>query len=197
MATPIVDRPIPFGPERQALTLDYIRRHYDPAASRIDIEPTMVVVHWTDGPTAASAIATFTAARLSGRPELKRGGVLNVSAQFVVDRDGTIYRLMPETRLARHTIGLNWTAIGIENAGGPRLPLTEAQLIANTWLVRDLASRYPIHYLIGHFEYERFRNSPLWKERVRGYLTGKADPGPRFMARLRDQLKDLGIKDRP
>ena len=32
-----------------------------------------------------------------------------------VDRDGTICRLMPETWMARHVIGLNYSAIGIEN----------------------------------------------------------------------------------
>lgn len=193
----IIDRPIPFGPERRALTLQYIRQHYDPEASVIAIVPRMIVVHWTDGPTLASALATFTPARLSGRTDIRKGGPLNVSSQFVVDRNGTIYRLMSETQLARHVIGLNWLAIGIENVGGPRLPLTSAQLAANAWLVRDLARRFSIEYLIGHLEYSRFRGSALWRERVRGYFTGKDDPGPAFMARLRARVADLKLKDRP
>lgn len=195
----IVDRPIPFGPEREMLTLAYVRAHYDPQATDIAIDPQMIVVHWTDGPTAASAIATFTPARLGrDRPELNKGGALNVGSQFVIDRDGTIYRLMPETRLARHVIGLNWTAIGIENAGGPRRPLTAAQLEANAWLVRDLVRRFPkIRTLIGHYEYQRFRGSSLWKERVSGYLTGKSDPGAEFMGKLRSTVRDLGLQDRP
>ncbi len=36
----------------------------------------------------------------------------------MVDRDGTRYRLMPETYMARHVIGLNYYSIGIENVGG-------------------------------------------------------------------------------
>ena len=38
-------------------------------------------------------------------------------AQFVIDRDGTIYQLVPLTTICRHTVGLNWTAIGIEHVG--------------------------------------------------------------------------------
>ena len=48
-----------------------------------------------------------------------------------MDRDGAVYRLMPETWMARHTIGLNRVAIGIENVGGPRWPLTPEQLRAD------------------------------------------------------------------
>ncbi|MBW4699026.1 MAG: N-acetylmuramoyl-L-alanine amidase [Aphanocapsa lilacina HA4352-LM1] len=194
----VVDRPIPFGPARRALTLDYIRLHYDPEARDIAIIPRMVVVHWTGDGNLTSAFATFTPDRLpSARADIQKGGALNVSAHFVVDRDGTIYRLMDEKRLARHVIGLNWMAIGIENIGGPRRALTDAQLAANAWLVRDLAARHPIDYLIGHHEYGRFRGSPLWRERQAGYFTGKSDPGAGFMARLRARLQELKLKDRP
>ena len=31
--------------------------------------------------------------------------------------DGTIYQLVPLTTSCRHTVGLNWTAIGIEHVG--------------------------------------------------------------------------------
>jgi len=64
---------------------------------------------------------------------------LNVSAHFLVDRDGTIYQLMPETRMARHAIGVNHLAIGVENVGDERKwPLTEAQMnrlrtLLETW----------------------------------------------------------------
>ena len=72
-----------------------------------------------------SAWKTFDRETLGpDRPELGKADEVNVSAHFLVDRDGTIYRLMPETRLARHVIGLNWCAIGIENVGGPESPLT-------------------------------------------------------------------------
>ena len=40
-----------------------------------------------------------------------------VCAHFVIDRDGTIYELVPPNIMCRHTVGLNWTAIGIEHVG--------------------------------------------------------------------------------
>lgn len=192
----IVDRPLPFGEHRRALTLDYIRQHYDPQASGIEIEPAAIVIHWTASPTLASTWGTFAPDELpAGRPELKRGGKLNVSAHFVVDRDGTIYRLLPETILARHTIGLNRVALGIENVGGPRWPLTDAQLAADARLVRDLVGRYPrIRMLLGHREYGRLRGTALWEERDPAYFTGKEDPGAPFMERLRRAVGDLRLE---
>ena len=34
-----------------------------------------------------------------------------------IDRDGTVYQLVSTTIMCRHTVGLNWTAIGIEHVG--------------------------------------------------------------------------------
>jgi N-acetyl-anhydromuramyl-L-alanine amidase AmpD len=194
----IIDRPIPFGPQRQALTLAYIRQHYDPQAADITITPQMIVLHWTATPSLAAALATFTPETLPpGRPELRRAGLVNVSAHFVVDRDGTIYQLMPTTWMARHTIGLNRLALGIENVGGPSAPLTAAQVDANAWLVRHLVSRHPtIQYLIGHHEYGAFRHTPLWQERDPGYFTGKQDPGAAFMQAVRSAVRELDLHDR-
>jgi N-acetylmuramoyl-L-alanine amidase len=192
----IVDKPIPFGEIRRQLTLDYIRKHYDPAARGIDIVPEMVVVHWTASSSLGSAFAAFTPEKLPlWRFELRRGGMLNVSAHFVVDRDGTIYRLMPETWMARHVIGLNHLAIGIENVGGPRAPLTPEQLNSDARLIRELVGRHTkVRYLIGHHEYLRFRNTPLWLEPDNNYLTKKQDPGDDFMNNLRAKLQDLRLK---
>lgn len=74
------------------------------------INPRFIIKHYTAGWTAASAIATLT------NPETK------VSAQFVVDRDGTITQLVRCDRRAWHAgpsafMGykdLNSHAIGIE-----------------------------------------------------------------------------------
>lgn len=192
----VLEEPIPFGELRSMLTLEYIRAHYDPAASSISISPRMVIVHWTGSPTLRSALATFRPERLRGRPELARAGAVNVSAHYVVDRDGTIYHLVPDDRMARHAIGLNRSALGIENVGGPGSPLTEAQLAANAWLVRELKAKHPgLECLIAHREYGRFRGTPLWEERDGKYFTGKQDPDPGFMKRLRAQVADLGLED--
>jgi N-acetyl-anhydromuramyl-L-alanine amidase AmpD len=192
----IIDQPIPYGDLRRQLTLDYIRHHCDPKASSIDITPRMVVVHWTSSASTKSAFATFAPEKLPlWRIDLRRGGLVNVSAHFVVGRDGRIYRLMPETWMARHVIGLNHVSIGVENVGGPWDPLTPEQLISDTALIRELVARYPtIRYLIGHHEYVRFRDTQLWCERDNSYLTRKQDPGEDFMRRLREALQDLGLR---
>jgi len=98
---------------------------------------------------------------------------------------------MPETWMARHALGLNHCAIGIENVGGVNGTddLSEAQLEANARLIRDLKSRYPkIETVIGHHEYRTLENGSLWREKDAGYRTEKSDPGEPFMTRLRARL---------
>ena len=199
----IVDKPIPFPSERVAATQKYIAAHYGPehqgtGASGIEFEPRVIVLHCTETGSLSATYNTFDPTRLSGRGDIASGGDLNVSAQFVVDQDGTIYRLMPENRMARHTIGLNLSAIGVENVASDEQHLQPAQIASNAWLVRQLKQRYSkIDYLIGHHEYGRFRGSPLWWEKDRGYFTHKKDPGDAFMKGVRAQVQDLGFKPNP
>jgi hypothetical protein len=195
----IVPMAIPFGETRKTLTLDYIHTRYDKAASTITIEPKMVVLHWSDKPTIQSLYNTFAADQLSDqRPDILKAGRLNVSAHFGVDLDGTVYQFMPEDIMARHVIGLNRIAIGIENVGGPSLPLTDAQASANAELVRYLTTRFPsIEYLIGHHEYGKFRKTPLWEDIDPTYFTQKVDPGEDFMRLVRSKLDDLELKSSP
>ncbi|WP_372945427.1 peptidoglycan recognition family protein, partial [Muriicola sp.] len=123
---------------------------------------------------------------------------LNVSSHFLVGRDGTIYRLMPETVMGRHVIGLNHCAIGVENVGGTdETPLTEAQLRSNIWLVDYLSKKYNIEYLIGHYEYPLFEGHELWLEKDPAYRTEKDDPGEEFMARVRKATKNWKFKPVP
>ncbi|MNE02583.1 N-acetyl-anhydromuranmyl-L-alanine amidase [compost metagenome] len=135
--------------------------------------------------------------KLPGRPELTKASPLNVSSQFVIDRDGTIYQFLPDTIFARHTIGLNYCAIGIENIGSRQNPLTDAQLKANEELIRYLRKKYAIEYVIGHHEYQRFKKTSWWKETDPKYITGKDDPGDKFMHALRGRLVDLQLNKMP
>jgi len=191
----IVSKPIAFGEYRKELTLEYIHVHYDSTVQDIIIDPQVVVVHWTAIPTFEATFAAFDPDTLpASRTGISRGGRVNVSSQFSVDRDGTIYQLMPDNWMARHTIGLNRIAIGIENVGSDDLPLTDAQLDADEFIVRHLKAKYPgIKYLIGHHEYLDFRGTPLWAEKDSTYFTRKIDPGDEYMARLRERVKDLGL----
>ena len=195
----VVERPIPFGDTREELTREYLKQRYGIDGTDPTIHPRMIVLHWTAIPTLEGSLDAFEPERLPGaRGDIQSAGALNVSAHYLIDRDGTIYHLMPDTIMARHTIGLNHCAIGIENVGGtPQTPLTEAQFKSNTWLVRHLAGEYPIEYLIGHYEYIAFEGHPLWLEKDAGYRTEKTDPGSDFMRKIRRSLNDLAFKSIP
>ncbi|MEX0274199.1 MAG: N-acetylmuramoyl-L-alanine amidase [Flavobacteriaceae bacterium] len=194
----IIDRPIVWNQEREALTLDYLAERYGLQRKSPTIVPRMIVLHWTAIPTFSESFEAFDTPRLSGRADIQGAGALNVSAHFLVDRDGTIYRLMPETTMARHVIGLNHCAIGIENVGGTaETPLTKAQLKSNIWLVSQLSETYGIEYLIGHYEYTYFEGHSLWLEKDDGYRTEKTDPGTDFMKKVRSETKKYQFKKIP
>ncbi len=195
----IIEKPIIFDTQRELLTLEYLEQRYGLDVDTPQITPKMIVLHWTVIPTLEKSFAAFENATLPDwRPDIKSVSGLNVSSQFMVDRDGTIYRLLPETTMARHVIGLNHCAIGVENVGGDvGQPLTKAQLKSNIWLVRYLSKKYPIDYLIGHYEYTLFENHPLWLEKDSGYRTVKTDPGTEFMKKVRSKVKDLNFKPVP
>ena len=191
----IVDAPMAWSAERERLTLAYRRAHSDPDAADLTIEPTVIVLHYTDGGSAKSTRAYFDTPTIeASRAELARAGKVNVSAHFVVDRDGTIYQLQPVTRFARHCIGLNHVAIGIENAGNEStFPLTAAQVDADAALIRELARTHKITRLLGHYEVMGFRTNPLYLERDPTYKNDKPDPGKAFMAKVRAKVSDLGL----
>lgn len=187
----IMDRPV-FGEQRLALTRDYCRVHYGLEEWRLE-SPRMIVVHYTAFPTLEQSLEFFRPALLS-RQDIRSGGAVNVSAHFLVDRDGAIYRLAPEEVICRHVIGFNHVALGIENVGDSELALTGAQLESDAALIADLVARHPsIRYLVGHHEYQdpTLPHFELHRELDPSYRpTVKSDPGERFMTRLRELLQD-------
>lgn len=195
----IVDIPIIFDEQRVELTKEYLLNRYELKQDTPEITPKMVVLHWTAIPSLKKSFEAFNRSTLPNwRPDLVNVSGLNVSSHFLVDQDGTIYRLMPETTMARHTIGLNHCAIGIENVGGTEgLPLTKKQLRSNIYLVNYLASKYDIDYVIGHQEYTLFEGHPLWLEVDDGYRTEKTDPGMDFVEKVRNATKKFNFKPVP
>jgi len=193
----IFEKPITWNAEREALSLQYLKERHGLDQKEASINPQMVVVHWTAIDNIEVTFDLFDSPTIGGRADLTSASNLNVSSQFLIDRDGTIFRLLPDRTFARHTIGLNYLAIGIENIGGTDDPLTKAQLKANEELIRYLKRNYPIDYVIGHHEYQNFQTTPLWKEEDPDYRTVKTDPGDKFMEKLRKNLSDLGLKPIP
>jgi beta-N-acetylhexosaminidase len=175
----IVWKPIPFGPARRAETAAYERRHYGLDRSTL-VGPHVIVEHYTANDSFSATWNTF--ASDAADPELhERPGTC---AQFVVDRDGTIYQLVRLPLVCRHTVGLNWTAIGIEHVGTSDAAVLRnpRQLAASLALTLWLAHRYGIarNDVIGHNESLRSRfhreRYPAWRCQTHGDWT-HADMG--------------------
>ncbi len=158
----IVAKPIPFGAARRAETAAYARRHYGVSTWRL-VHPHVIVEHYTASSTFSSAYNTFAA----DTPDAELHELPGTCAHFVVDTDGTIYQLVPLGVMCRHTVGLNYTAIGIEHVG-----TSDAQILGNARQLRSslaltvwLMGRFGIRLrdVIGHSE---SLTSPYHRERV-------------------------------
>lgn len=158
----VVSKPIPFGADRREQMRAYAQRHYglDTAALR---DPKVIVEHYTATSTFAPVFNTFA----SNAPDVELGELPGVCSHYVIDRDGTVYQLVPTTLMCRHTVGLNWTSIGIEHVGQSDADVLRnpAQLRASLRLTRMLQGRYGIatKNVIGHAE---SLSSPYHRERV-------------------------------
>jgi N-acetylmuramoyl-L-alanine amidase len=159
---PIVWKPIPFGATRKAETAAYARRHYGRDGWQLR-QPRVIVEHYTASSTFSSAYATFAA----DTPDSELHELPGTCAHFVVDTDGTIYQLVSLTIMCRHTVGLNYTSIGIEHVGTSDAQIlgNPRQLDASLRLTVWLMSRYGIQLrnVIGHNE---SLTSPFHRERV-------------------------------
>jgi beta-N-acetylhexosaminidase len=146
---PIRWNPIPFGLERKRQTKRYAKRHYG-LNTHLLRAPKVIGQHFTASSSFASAFSTF----VSNAPNV--GEKPGVCAHFVIDRDGTIYQLVRLAVRCRHTVGLNWTAIGIEHVGTSDAQVmgNRRQLDASLRLTRWLRARYGVKLadVIGHAE---------------------------------------------
>jgi beta-N-acetylhexosaminidase len=158
----IVSRPIPFGAARRAETAAYARRHYGLDTWRL-VRPRVIVEHYTASSTFGPAYSTFA----SDTPDPELHELPGTCAHFIVDRDGTIYQLVSLTTICRHTVGLNYTAIGIEHVGTSDAqilsdpPQLQASLRLTLWLMGRFGIR--LGNVIGHSE---SLTSPYHRERV-------------------------------
>jgi N-acetylmuramoyl-L-alanine amidase len=147
----IVQKPIPFGAQRRAEMAAYSKRHYGTAQWRLT-SPKVIVEHYTVSDTFASAYNTFAVDHADSELHELPG----TCAHFVIDKDGTIYQLVPLTIRCRHTVGLNYTAIGIEHVGRSAAGVLgeRRQIAASLELTRWLMARFHISRknVIGHAE---------------------------------------------
>jgi N-acetylmuramoyl-L-alanine amidase len=147
----IVQRPIPFGPKRRDEMRAYARRHYGIDSYRLR-DPKVIVEHYTVTDSFQGVYDGFA----SDVPDAELHELPGTCAHFVVDKDGTIYQLVALTTMCRHTVGLNQTAIGIEQVGRNAREIRDrpAQIGAVVRLTAWLRCRYGIALrdVIGHNE---------------------------------------------
>jgi N-acetylmuramoyl-L-alanine amidase len=147
----IIQRPIPFGAKRREEMRAYARRHYGLDTFRLQ-GPKVIVEHYTVTDGFRSVYDTFAA----DAPDVELHERPGVCAHFVVDKDGTIYQLVALNNMCRHTVGLNDTAIGIEQVGRSAREILErpAQIGAVVRLTAWLRCHYAIALadVIGHNE---------------------------------------------
>jgi N-acetylmuramoyl-L-alanine amidase len=191
---PIVWDPIPFGAARKAQMRAYAKRHYGLDTYRL-IDPHVIVIHFTESPDFQSTYNTF--APDTPDPELHE--LPNTCAHYVIDRDGTIHQLVSINIMCRHTVGLNWTAIGIEHVGySDRQVLDDRrQMAASLALVRWLRCRLHIEVrnVIGHNE---SLSSPYHDENVPALRTQThSDFNHADMQIYRRRLRALGACPAP
>jgi beta-N-acetylhexosaminidase len=158
----IVWKPIPFDAARRAEMAQYAERHYGIDSWQL-VHPRVIVEHYTATTTFSSAWNTFAA----NTPDPELHELPGDCAHFIVDTDGTIYQLVPLTVMCRHTVGLNYTAIGIEHVGTSASEILHnpQQLAASEQLTLWLMHRFDISLpnVIGHAE---SLTSPYHRERV-------------------------------
>jgi hypothetical protein len=159
---PIVRHYIPYPARRKREMRAYAQRHYGIDDYRLR-DPKVIVEHVAVAGSTSAVFATF--APDVADPELHE--LPNVCSHFVVGSDGSVVQMVRLSLMCRHTVGLNYTAIGIEHVGfrdgdvlgNPR------ELRASLRLTRWLRCRYGIvvNDVIGHNE---SLSSPYHRERV-------------------------------
>lgn len=140
----------------------YSQRHYGERTWRLR-RPRAIVEHYAEASSAAAVYNTFA----PDHPDPELHELPNVCAHFVVSATGRIFQLVKLRTRCRHTVGLNWTAIGIEHTGFSDAAVlgNRRQLRASLRLTRYLRCRFQIKLrnVIGHAESLR---SPYHRERV-------------------------------
>jgi beta-N-acetylhexosaminidase len=154
--------PIPFGPARKREMAAYSLRHYGEDTYVLS-HPRVIVEHYTETSTAEAAYNTFA----PDVPDSEFHELPNTCAHFLVEPNGRIDQLVALSLRCRHTVGLNWTAIGIENVGFSDREILDRpkQMASSLALTRWLRCRYaiPLKDVIGHNE---SLSSPYHRELV-------------------------------
>ena len=169
MTLKLREHPLPYVPQLAVRTLDMITR---------------VVIHCTELPDLA------TARIWSERIHYPSG--TGDSGHYYIDRDGTIYRYVPDTRIAHHVRGFNTDSIGIELVNSGRYPnwfdsrqqtmredYPETQITALRALLTQLSNTLDnLRHIAAHEDLDT--TLVVASDDARLEVVRKCDPGPLF-----------------
>lgn len=179
---------IPFSQARRDETAAYAKRHY--GVSTWQLHPSMIVLHFTGSSSLSGARDTFASNADN------RGESPGTCAHYIVDRDGTVYAIVPTTVICRHAIGVNDRAIGIEMVqtgtsqtghwSDLQILHRPAQIGAVLVLVRALQRQYSIRTsdVIGH----AMVNASTQFRDLEGWTNDHVDWQPEDVAAVRERL---------
>jgi hypothetical protein len=199
----INDRPIEFEALRSKLTQEYLKKHYGVSLKSIDFSPNalkMIIVHRSKTGDLSDFFESVRKSILPGTQEFEddENADVNMSTHYVIDRDGAIYSLMKDFQIARHSVGLDRSAIGITVIGAATDELSDKQVVGTAMLIRYLKSKYSeLTWLISDGETSSFQDSSFWEERLPFVRDRAREPGAPFMDKLRRFVVDLEFKSSP
>jgi N-acetylmuramoyl-L-alanine amidase len=156
----IQKRLIPYPKKRKREMAAYSKRHYGQYKWRLN-NPQVIVEHYAAAGSISSIFNTFR----TDQPDVEFHELPNVCSHYAVSASGAVYKFVPPTIRCRHTVGLNYTAIGIEHVGFSDQDILgrPAQLNGSLQFTQWLRCRFgiPVNQVIGHNE---SLSSPFYKE---------------------------------
>lgn len=142
-------------------------------------EATSVIIHSTGGPMCKNNQVVFTPSGTlkSMKRYFEQHPTLGI--HYLIGRDGTIVKSIPENHVANHAYGHNKTSIGIEliNRGNGRDPYPGAQITSLIKLLKEIRKHHNINIedIKGHGDIDS-RTFKCGGNRIKQ----KQDPGANF-----------------
>ena len=163
---------------------DHLLPYVDRLAARDPASIDLLVIHCTELPALATA-------REYGERVVHASGTGN-SGHYYIDRDGGVFRYVPDERVAHHVRGHNEHSIGIELVNTGRWPdwfdsrkqamsepYPDAQIDALLALIAQLRARLPnLRHIAGHEDLDT--GMVVASDDASLQVRRKLDPGTQF-----------------
>ena len=137
---PIHKMLIPYPKKRKREMAAYSKRHYGQYKWRLN-NPKVIVDPLRRRPAASARSSTPSG---TDQPDVEFHELPNVCSHFAVAASGAVYKFVPPTIRCRHTVGLNWTAIGVEHVGFSDQDILDRPAQLNGSLQFDAVAALPV-----------------------------------------------------